>query len=393
MLNGTIHNSFCKEIVVVNHLAEMPDEQKAVDEALNFKVHAEGGEILQSLNNRVVVTSNQLTYSSQLAIVDENEALISEGTLVIPGVYTFNFTPLPQKEYYILNYKDFKKQKVFGIKANGLNIQLKENSTTQYVFDLNSNIVEDRVNVLIENNEGLIESQSVMLSGKNTITLNKAQLKTGLVRIKILSRFGRVLVYRLFFHIANINNSLQCQLSKNTYTRRDEINISASILPTNEAMLKGTFSVSVMPKDLYDVYGNNHNINQVNFLPLSIKERLQSLAYTSDIYNSLSNENINDLLIACTENISGLFEEQTGQQEVNLSVSGVISENGKAIKSGFMSFASVNSNRVYFGSAKENGIILLSTTGILVITSPLKLRLKIFPLPTPKYKDLTHNLP
>ena len=227
------------------------------DAQVDFKFYPEGGSLVSSVPNKVVIACNT-KITSPVTIIDQAGSEVAKLQLNESGRGHFNFTPVLTHSYYATVQHLGKEVRVSLPLATsqGFSIMM---STAQDPFKVDirtpreSKFRKDNLWLVITSRSEVYFSAPVRFDDRELITVQfpSKELPAGICYATLFNEQGDVLAERLF--VGNPSQKIKTTISKNqkTYNTRSGVELQVSLKDDLGNPIQGEFAVSVFFQRLF----------------------------------------------------------------------------------------------------------------------------------------------
>jgi len=238
-------------------LVEKNDWIKTGNENPVLSFYPEGGELVSSISNRVVVQSN--TFLSDGRVVNENGEELSRIAFDQYGLASFRIIPQPEMHYYV-EVKHQGSVKRFPLPTpsrDGLAMQLSfEPSEVKVNLSVpdESKLRSENLWIAISARSQVYFTAPLDFKSKESVSmgfpLNK--LPAGICYATVLNERGETLAERLFTGNTAPEVKTEIARSKNRYNTRSSIQLQVILRDELDKPLAGDFTISVVNRKFYN---------------------------------------------------------------------------------------------------------------------------------------------
>jgi TonB-dependent SusC/RagA subfamily outer membrane receptor len=267
-------NYFEKVIPIGSLQGKIPESgihTKPVNEKADLQFFPEGGQLVAGISSKVAfkaVGVNGLGTDVRGVIVDNTGVEVSRFSSAHLGMGSFYLDPVPGKTYKAkVSFADGATQTIDlpAANASGIALSVNNDSIPKAMVKIEANTAYFNENkgkdyTLLIYSGGVAATVKLTLDSA-TIKLDvlKRRLHTGIATVTLFSPSGEPLCERLIF-VQNYDQlSLNVTSDKNTYTKREKVNIRLNVKNRADSAAMGHFSVSVTDESKVPVDENSEN--------------------------------------------------------------------------------------------------------------------------------------
>jgi len=229
---------------------------KKVDQ-VDFKFYPEGGSLISSVPNKVVIAGNS-KITSPVRIMDQAGNEVAQIQLNESGRGHFNFTPVATNSYYATTQQFDKEVKVSlpSVSLQGFSMMMSA-SQEPWKVDIrtprDSKVRKENLWLVITARSEVYFSAPVRFDDRELITVqfSSKELPAGICYATLFNEQGDVLAERLF--MSNPTKKLETTISKNQkiYNTRSGVELQVSLKDDLGNPIQGEFAVSVFNQRLF----------------------------------------------------------------------------------------------------------------------------------------------
>lgn len=292
------HYLFQKRIRLINSRGPtVPDAPEPTDFSLKF--YPEGGDLVAGLASTVAFKAqNDLGQNIEVAgqITNQDGEKVGDLVSLHEGMGLFRFTPQASASYEArVRYRGVEKR-----------FRLPEAQSEGYLIKANTHSLE-RLSITLESNvqgglEGAVVlghlrgqvffSQMMPAGNKESITLKKSDLPSGLLHFTLFDPQQRPVAERLIFN-KNESEAVTVQLETDSLSFGRKSPVRINIRPLNgDSVIAGRMSLSVYDARLFDVDRNKLTLQNYLLLQSDLRGRINNI----DQYFTENSSKVNNLL-------------------------------------------------------------------------------------------------
>lgn len=303
MKNDSASYFFKKIITIVNTTQNLDPSLVNSPTKYAGQFFPEGGNLVIGLNSLVAFKVNDNSgngVEAQGVIVDQSNDTIVHFETTHYGMGHFSFTPESGKHYSaIISLKDgtgFRKN-LPDAYDKGYVMHLTDEGNAIKVSVTSSGQPSSNLYLIAETNRSVDFSQDSKLdNGNAAFSINKNDLKDGVAEITLFNENRQPVCERLYFKRPQKKLLINAKAEKQTYNKRNVVNIDLSTSDQSGNMLAGNLSASVYRLD------ELHQPQQENiFTYLWLSSDLKGYVEDPDYYfkndNATANEALDNLLL------------------------------------------------------------------------------------------------
>jgi len=303
MKNDSVIHFFRKAVTIVNTTKNLDPSIVNRPPKYFAQFFPEGGNLVNGLKSLVAFKVNDNSGKGVDAdglIVDQSNDTIAHFQTTKYGMGNLYFTPEAGKDYKaIISLKDstkitkalptaFDKGYVMHVADAGSSLNITVTSAGQS---------SNGLYIIAETNRSIDFSQSLQLNNGNAIfSINKNVFKDGIAEITLFNENRQPLCERLFFKRPQNKLVINAKTDKQTYTKRNQVNIEIATSNQVEKLLQGNLSASVYRLDgLHQP--QEGNIFTYLWLASDLKGFIEDPEYYFKNENAATNEALDNLLL------------------------------------------------------------------------------------------------
>ncbi|MEO7045122.1 MAG: hypothetical protein ABI091_07410, partial [Ferruginibacter sp.] len=303
MKNDSAFHFFRKTITVVNTTKNLDHSLVSRHPKYFAEFFPEGGNLVNGLKSVVAFKINDNSGKGADAdgvIVDQTNDTIAHFQTTKFGMGNFYFTPEAGKNYNaIISLKDSTSitKNLPVAFEKGYVMHLTDAGSTLNISVSAAGASSSGLYLIAETNRSIDFSQAMQLNNGNAFfSINKNVLKDGVAEITLFNENRQPLCERLFFKHPQNKLVINAKTDKQTYSKRNQVNIDIATSDQSEKLLPGNLSASV-----YRLDGLNQpqegNIFTYLWLASDLKGYIEDPQYYFNTDNAATSEALDNLLL------------------------------------------------------------------------------------------------
>ena len=283
---------------------------KTVNNKVDLQFFPEGGNLVTGIRSKVgfkAIGTNGLGVNIKGNILDNDNNEVCPFSTTHLGMGYFYLNPEEGQTYHARVDFDDSTQKIIDLpkaQESGITLSVDNESTSKVSFMIQANdafIPSNRHKnfLLLIYSEGKTITYPFKLEAQTiTLDMQKRLLRTGVNKITLFSKNGEPLCERLFFVQNHDLISLQLDMAKAEYKKREKVNLLLNAKDPTDSMVAGHFSVSVteeskVPEDV----NNEHTILTNLLLTSELKGYVEQPNYYFNDTSEIAGDNLDALML------------------------------------------------------------------------------------------------
>ena len=275
---------FQKEIDIISDSSQ--EESKYIDEAdplkFDIKFYPEGGQIIEGLKNRVafkVQNERGENLNIEGSVTDEDDEVITSFKTYHEGIGYFDFIPKPNKKYTV-TARNQGIQKSFLLPKRmdkGFVLAVDGKSKEFIIVQVQSNGDKELAGSTLLGHVRGIPFLNQTFDGESLkyLKIARTDIPSGIVHFTLFNDQGLPVCERLTFNKnSNENVSIQIETEKESYTKRELVNVG--ITTNTEMVTPSKMSVAAYNSDLNPTLTSAVTIENYLLLLSDLKGRINS---------------------------------------------------------------------------------------------------------------------
>ncbi len=287
MRNFGEENYFQKEILVMEEKSHFKDSEESREAEIDLQFFPEGGDLVQGITSTVAfkaLGNDGYGVNIEGGIFDENGVKVTEFKDHHLGMGAFELTPDKGKQYFAkVNFQDGKTvdyplPRVLdaGYVLKGDELQDPEN------LHISIHSGQDQVNNLLVTaiaQDDLVEGKEIQVQDGEpaSITIEKANLPTGILRINLGTLEGEPLAERLVFIQNEGQDALKVNADKPKYETREKVTLDVELDKAEDEDFR--FSVAITADEWVGRSPHEENIMTYLLMSADLKGHIEQPAY------------------------------------------------------------------------------------------------------------------
>ncbi|MEO7835404.1 MAG: hypothetical protein ABIR50_08790, partial [Ginsengibacter sp.] len=303
MKNDSSNHYFKKIITIVNTTENLDPAIAKSKIGYAAQFFPEGGNLVYGLNSVVAFKLNNDSgngVDGVGVVVDESQDTVARFQSGKFGMGKFAFSPQTGKHYtavVTLNDSSIIRKNLPDAYESGYVMHLTDEGNNLKVSISSANPFSQKIYLIAQTNKHIDFSQESFLQNNQAVfTLNKENLKEGITQITLFTGDGKPLCERLYFKRPTKEMLIHAKADKQTFNKRDKVNIDLSTTDESGNLLAANLSASVFRLDsLHEKNGGN--IFTYLWLTSDLKGFIENPEYYFKNDNAETNDALQNLLL------------------------------------------------------------------------------------------------
>jgi hypothetical protein len=303
MKNDSANHYFKKMITVINTTENLDPAIAKSKVEYSAQFFPEGGNLVNGINSLVAFKINDDSgkgVDGVGVVVDESQDTVAHFQSEKFGMGKFLFLPQTAKQYtaiVTLNDGSEIRKNLPNAFESGYVMHLTGDGNNLKISVYSANPSSQNVYLIAQSNRQIdFSKESSLQNNQAVFIINKENLKEGIAQITLFTEDGKPLCERLYFKRPKKEMFINAKADKQTFNKRDKVNIDLSTVDESGNLLAGNLSASVYRLD------SLHEQNAGNiFTYLWLTSNLNGFIENPDYYfkndNAETNEALENLLL------------------------------------------------------------------------------------------------
>ena len=256
MKNDSANHYFKKIITIINTTENLDPAIAKSKVEYSIQFFPEGGNLVNGLNSVVAFKINNDSgkgVDGVGVVVNESQDTVAHFQSGKFGMGKFLFSPQTGKHYtaiVTLNDSSVIRKNLPDAYESGYVMHLTDEGNNLKISVSSANPTSQNVYLIAQTNRQIDFSQEASLQNNQAaFTINKENLKEGIAQITLFTEDGKPLCERLYFKRPKKEMFINAKADKQTFNKRDKVNIDLSTVDESGNLLTGNLSASVYRLD------------------------------------------------------------------------------------------------------------------------------------------------